>query len=248
MEEENKSRFKKILSSLSYVGKLFSSAALVILVLIGLFLLYYVITAKIVSKKPGYEPPLSLYTIVSGSMEPNINVYDVIIATKVTNPTDIHVGDVITFKSTSPISKDVIVTHRVINVIKNDDGSYEYVTKGDYNPVSDSDTAKYSNIIGKVYMRLPQLGRIQFFLATKMGWFIIVLLPALGVIIYDALKLIKLISNNKASEKIKGNVNIEEINNEQINKSLNESLEKVKKDDYLKKLNELKEFEEKYKD
>lgn len=244
----NKERFIKIKSSLNYVGKLISTAVIILLLLVGGFLIYYVIEAKLVAHKEGYEPKISLYTIASGSMVPNINVYDIIVDLRVDSPSDIKPGDVITFKSTSPISKDVIVTHRVINVIKNDDGSYEYVTKGDYNPVSDSDTAKYSNIIGKVYMRLPQLGRIQFFLATKMGWFIIVLLPALGVIIYDALKLIKLISNNKASEKIKGNVNIEEINNEQINKSLNESLEKVKKDDYLKRLNELKEFEEKYKD
>src|SRR5574344_839159 len=125
MENVKEPRYKKILNAFSYVGKLISSAALVLLILVGLFLVYYVITTKIVSKNPNYTPPLNLYTIVSGSMEPNINVYDVIIAVSVKNPTDIHVGDVITFKSTSSISKDLTVTHRVIEV-RQVNGKYEY--------------------------------------------------------------------------------------------------------------------------
>ena len=37
------------------------------------------------------------------------------------------------------------------------------------------------------------MGRIQLLLASKGGWFIIVLLPALGIIVYDIIKLCKLI-------------------------------------------------------
>src|SRR5574344_1738893 len=184
----NKERFIKIKSSLNYVGKLISTAVIILLLLVGGFLIYYVIEAKLVAHKEGYEPKISLYTIASGSMVPNINVYDIIVDTRVDKPEDIKPGDIITFKSTSSISKDVIVTHRVIGVIKAADGKYEYITKGDYNPVADSDTAKYDNIIGRVVMRLPQLGRIQFFIASKMGWFLVVLLPAKGVIIYAIMK------------------------------------------------------------
>ena len=41
-------------------------------------------------------------------------------------------------------------------------------------------------------MRIPQLGRLQFFLSTKIGWFVVVFIPAILVIIYDIIKIIKL--------------------------------------------------------
>ena len=94
--------------------------------------MYYLISAKMVAKNPTYTPKINLYTIVSGSMEPSIKVYDVIIDYKVSGPEKIKEGDVITFRSTSPISKDLIVTHRVKDV-KIVNGKYEYVTKGDAN-------------------------------------------------------------------------------------------------------------------
>jgi len=259
---------------LNYIGKLLSSAILILLLIIGAFLIYYLISAKMVSNNPGYEPKISLYTIVSGSMTPNINVYDVIVDSRVDNPDNIKVGDVITFRSTSSISRDLIVTHRVVD-IKQVNGKIEYVTKGDYNATSDSDTAKFENVIGKVVMRFPQLGRVQFFLATKMGWFIVVLLPAACVIIYDIIKLIKLIAIKKNSDSIKDTVNDNPDDNIKVNyyrvidkqldeeyqqsttkdnkktknnknletdEIINETLRKIKKNDYVDSLNDLKKY------
>ncbi len=217
----NTSPLKK---ALNYVSKLISTALLIVLVIVGLFLVYYLISAKMVAKDPRFEPKINLYTIVSGSMEPNIKVYDVVVDFKVNNPEDLKIGDVITFKSTSNISKDLIVTHRIIDTrIVN--GKVEYVTKGDFNSSSDPDTAKFDNIIGKVVIRFPQLGRIQFFLATKMGWFLVVLLPAMCVIIYDIIKLIKLLALKKNGDNIQptkssGNIhiNVENVDIKEDNK------------------------------
>ena len=232
----------------TYIGKLFSFALLVILIIVGLFLAYYLASAKMVSKNPNYEPKFTLYTIVSGSMEPNIRVYDIILDKRIDSADDIKIGDVITFKSTSSISRDLIVTHRVID-IKVVNGKYEYVTKGDFNATADSDTAKMENIIGKVIIRFPQLGRLQFFVATKMGWFIIVLLPAACVIIYDIIKLIKLIGVKTnvdniitKDNKIKMPNKDKKINNAKTKKDIqnnqNKSLNKDTIKDYDKKLKE----------
>ena len=57
---------------------------------------------------------------------------DVILNTKVKDAKDIKVGDVITFISTSSISKGMTITHRVIEVTKNENG-VAYRTKGDNN-------------------------------------------------------------------------------------------------------------------
>lgn len=204
---ESKSNFNKFKMFLNYVGKIISSAFLVILVLIGIFFVYYVISSRKVAKDPFYTPKINLYTIVSGSMEPAIKVYDVIIDYHVDSPDDIKVGDVISFVSTSSISQGLIVTHRVQEIIKNGD-SYQYITKGDFNAVADSSPAEFDNIIGKVVFKIPQLGRIQFFVASKMGWFLIVLLPAVGVIAYDVLKLLRLLNTKDVSSKIKDNKDI----------------------------------------
>ena len=215
----------------TYIGKIISSALIVLLILVGAFLIYYLMSARKMAMDPNYEPAVRLYTIVSGSMEPNIRVYDIVVDFKVDSPEQIKVGDVITFKSTSSISKDLIVTHRVVG-IKEVNGQIEYVTKGDYNPAPDSDTAKFNNVIGKVSMRFPQLGRLQFFLATKMGWLIVVVLPALGVIIYDIFKLFKLIKIKNTGNNIKG---------KKVEVNANE--ESFDNNDYLEKLKVLKEFE-----
>lgn len=232
----NKARFKKIFG---YISKLFSSAMLVLLVIVGIFLVYYLVTSRMVSKNPNIRPRINLYTIVSGSMEPAIKVYDVILDFAVTNPDSIKVGDVITFKSTSNISRDLIVTHRVIDK-KIVNGKVEYVTKGDYNPVADNDTAKFENVIGKVVFRLPQLGRIQFFLATKMGWILVVMLPAIGVIIYDIIKLIKLLGVKKNTTSIETSDTSIKNGPNYYSDSIDETLEQIKKSDYMNKLNSLK--------
>lgn len=236
-------KLNKIKNILNYVSKLISSALLVVLIIIGLFLVYYLVSARVVSKNPGYEPKVTLYTIVSGSMEPNIKVYDVVLDFRVDKPEQIKVGDVITFKSTSNISRGLIVTHRVVD-IKQVNGKYEYVTKGDFNPTSDSDTAKFDNIIGKVVMRFPQLGRIQFFLITKLGWFLVVLLPASCVIIYDIIKLIKLMTmKNTSNQVVKTNNKSSFGNKKKLSKddmTIDEALNQIKNSDYISKLNDLK--------
>lgn len=203
-DTSKKSLFKKVKNVLNYIGKIISSSFLVILILIGAFLFYYFISAKIAASNPEYKPKLNIYTIVSGSMEPAIKVYDVVIDVAVNSPEDIKVGDVITFISTSSISNGLVVTHRVQD-IKVVNGNYEYVTKGDFNGSADSDTAKFDNIIGKVAFKVPQLGRIQFFVASKLGWFVVVLVPAFGVIVFDVIKLIKLMTAKSMTKNVKSN-------------------------------------------
>ncbi len=243
MDSLSKSNYIKIKNALTYVGKLLSSAVLILLIIIGMFLIYYVIAARVVVKNPEYKPLFSLYNIATGSMEPNIKVDDVIVNVRVKSPESIKVGDVITFNSTSSISKGLTVTHRVINIIKNDDGTYEYVTKGDFNPSADSATAKYNDIIGKVVIKLPAVGKIQGFIATKMGWFIVVLLPALGVIIYDLMKIVKLVYNKKTANLITDR-NSAKAGEIKANKQIDVTLEHLRKSDYLAELNKLKKFNE----
>lgn len=182
--------------------KILSWALFVILLIIAAFLLYYYVATKVYAAKgPGYEPNFSIYTIISGSMKETIQVYDTVVNVKVNNPKDIEVGDVITFISSGIMTSGMTTTHRVI-AITEEDGEVCFQTQGDANPVPDQSCAKYSNIIGKVVLVIPQLGQIQFFLASKAGWLLCILIPALYIIIKDILKITKLSNIKNTTAKM----------------------------------------------
>lgn len=206
MEKSAKTTFKE---KLKLVSTIVSWVIFGILIICAILLVYYFVATKIYEKKgKGYEPAFFLYTIISPSMVPSINVYDVVVNTKITSPEDIKVGDVITYNSTDfTIGKSISVTHRVQEIMIDSEGNYLYKTKGDNNMVADPVAVQYSNVTGKVLMKIPQLGRVQFFVASKAGWMLIVVVPALYVIIKDILKLLKVIGPDTKVIKKKKNKN-----------------------------------------
>ena len=174
------------------ISKIISWTVLALLILIATFLVYYVISAKIYENKgEKFQPQFSLYTIISTSMEPNILVYDVVFDTKVSNISDLKVGDVITFSSTGSLTDGMTITHRVVGIIETDKG-IKLRTKGDGNIAPDPSLVDSTHILGKVAFKLPQLGRVQFLLQSKGGWLFALLIPAMGVVIYDVMKVIRL--------------------------------------------------------
>ena len=116
-------------------------------------------------------------------MEPIIKVNDAIVI-KRTDATNIKVGDVITYKSVEPSYYGIMITHRVIDII-NENGVTKYVTKGDHNETRDINPISIDQVYGKVIMRIPKIGYIQYFLATAYGWIIAIVIPCLGIIIYE---------------------------------------------------------------
>lgn len=182
-----------------YVSTILSYSALVILIIIGIIFTLYVVDVKVQESKGGTAKPLfGAYVIISGSMEPNIHVYDVIVSKRV-DPSTLEVGDVITFHSNDTRFYGETVTHRIVEVIDSKKGIYR--TKGDANNVEDEALTVGENIMGKVVMRIPQLGRVQSFIATKGGWFIVILIPCLCVISYDIVKIMKLVGK-KGKQKL----------------------------------------------
>lgn len=192
----------KIKSIINYVCSVISWTLFSILIVCAVLLAYYFVSMKLyIAKGDKYKPFFSVYTIVSPSMVPTINVYDIIINKTVNNPTDIQKEDIITFTSTGVLSNGLTVTHRVQDITTNKEtNEYEYITKGDNNLIADDAPAKYSNLIGKVILRFPGLGRVQAFVGSKLGWLVVVIIPALIIIIQDVLKLIKVTKYKKIAD------------------------------------------------
>ena len=196
MEEDKvvkrKKKFKKISSIVSYI-------LIILLMIIASFFILYVICGKIAEKR-GENPPFGLYTIISPSMTPKIKVYDVVFVKKI-NTNDLKVNDVITFYSTNSFFGGTPITHRIIEIVDVPDVGKMYRVKGDANEIADDEKVYPNNVIGKVMFEIPQLGRLQYFLASRTGWLVAILIPALVIIGYDIYKLIRLIKlKNKLNE------------------------------------------------
>ena len=172
-----------------------------ILMIVAAFLIYYVIANAVYSKKgERFKPIVSLYTIISGSMLPTIKVYDVVVNLRVDDPSKLHEGDVITFISQSKINYGDTITHR-INKITYDNGTYYFTTKGDNNLVPDESPVEFNNIIGKVILKIPQLGQAQFFLLKQGSKLFLILIPSFGILIYDLLKMLNLVDTKKIVDR-----------------------------------------------
>lgn len=120
---------------------------------------------------------LKLYTVVSGSMEPNIPVGAIVISREV-EPQTIELNDVIIFKASNDSS--TMITHRVVDIKEEDD---EFITKGDNNKDIDINPVNYSQLAGKVVFSLPILGYFYYFLGSLGGKIIMVGVLALLIIL-----------------------------------------------------------------
>ena len=54
-----------------------------------------------------------------------------------------------------------------------------------------------NNVIGKVILKIPQLGQAQFFLLKQGSKLFLILIPAFGVLIYDLIKMLNLFGTKK---------------------------------------------------
>lgn len=186
--------------------KIISSAIFVVLVLIVVLALAYILRVKYLSSQGRLgEIKLNFYTILTQSMYPSIKAGDIIITYK-EDSNIYNSGDVITF--ISPSNGGITITHRVEEVY-NVNGVYSYKTKGDNNNVADREVVDSDSVLGRVVAKIPKAGYIQQFLVTKTGWIVAVVLPSMGIIIYDLLKMFRFTAR-KGNEIIKRNARSEE--------------------------------------
>ena len=117
------------------------------------------------------------YTIITGSMQPEINVGDIVIIKKQNTA---EVGEIVAYQNNSSI-----IVHRVIEKVENN-SKVEYITKGDNNNAPDMKTVKSEQIIGVGKYVIPELGHIAIFVATnpETAFGILVVLVLIGFLVY----------------------------------------------------------------
>ena len=118
----------------------------------------------------GTENPF--YVVSSGSMIPNLNVFDVIVVQGNVPFDHIKVGDIIVFNR--PSGHDRVIVHRVAEILQKD--PLVIRTKGDANPGSIPGTdfpITKQDYIGKVEYVIPQIGYVGKILEPPRNYIII---------------------------------------------------------------------------
>ncbi len=109
--------------------------------------------------------PIYPHVIATGSMRPLIYEGDVILIDKITEERELynlHEGDVIQFTR-----DDILITHRITQIVKSKDGKVSYQTKGDNNSVEDQKLVEMEDVKGTLYKVIPKLGTITLWLKTS---------------------------------------------------------------------------------
>lgn len=150
--------------TLKKIWNIVSTGLVILVVLCAIFLMG--------SRLMGYQ----VFTIISGSMEPEYNVGDLIYVKKV-DPQTIKVGDDITFI----LNEDLVVaTHRVVRI---DAENQHFYTKGLANEIEDSDPVHFNNVIGVPKFSIAKLGYVSNFIQNPPGTYITIGLGILLILI-----------------------------------------------------------------
>lgn len=91
------------------------------------------------------------YIITTSSMEPNVQVGDVVICKKI-DANELKEGDVITFNKDGEV-----ITHRITKIQTENDKKL-YITKGDNNTLEDNEKIEENQIKGKMIIKIPKMG------------------------------------------------------------------------------------------
>ena len=126
----------------------------------------------------------SCFKVITGSMEPELSVGDLIL-TKTVRASDVEVDDIVSFYSQSPGMIGTIITHRVINKTVEEDGTVRLLTKGDANLSMDGYAVTDENLIGKVIWESgdSMISDFLSFLSNKYGFLVCIVFPSLIIAI-----------------------------------------------------------------
>lgn len=160
-----------MVKSMKVIKRIFTIVITIILVAIFTLNVYNIINIKYLKKDITPVFGYTMLEVVSGSMEPEIQVGDIVIIDVLAK--DYKINDIVTFKE----ENGAMVTHRIISI----DGN-KMVTKGDSNNTADPENTT-DNIVGKYVGKIRGLGRILSSLKSPVTMILILVIGVLTCIL-----------------------------------------------------------------
>lgn len=151
------------------------------------------VSIQVVSKGYVTIGGYSMFRVVTGSMEPTISTGSLLLC-KNTKIENVEVGDIVCYRTKISEIYGSIVTHRVIDKQKDNNGNIYLETRGDANASSDPYYVDSWDLVGKVRWYSGEkniMNDILAFISSKVGFLMCVALPILlvsGLIMQSAVK------------------------------------------------------------
>ena len=139
----------------------------------------------------------TVLTVNSESMKPVFNKGDIIIVKNLSEDEVklLKEGDIITFNAgdLDGDQKDDLNTHRIVEVIKNEDGTMQFRTMGDNNNgIQDSTPVQPKNVVAQYNgTRIPAVGTFLAFLQTPNGFLVCIVLPLVLFFLYEIFNFVR---------------------------------------------------------
>ncbi len=201
--------------------KIFLKSLKVLLTILVVLILIVVLVQKFSGNKArmfGY----GVYTVLTGSMEPEYEIGDMLLAKEVSKD-DIKVGDNIVYQGEVDDFAGKIVTHRVIRI------DNEIHTKGDANDFEDP-AITYNQVQGKVITKLGVLSAFSKLMNNSVMFYIMVFVP-FSILIFLDIRDIVLEKNEPKKEKVKEPEKLqEEVKIPEVQEEVKEEIEEVKEE------------------
>ena len=193
---------------------------------VGVLVIWFGLTLAFGTQNP-------FYVVASGSMIPELEVYDVLVVQGHEPFEDLEIGDIIVFNR--PSDHNRVIVHRVVSIT--DDDPITLRTKGDANPASIPGTdfpITEEEYIGKVVYTLPQVGYVTQLLKPPINYVIIAVV--IGVMV------VKQITKRKKEKKI---TFLEQLDSEQLDSKNQDTVKEFSDIDKIEKDSEYSEHVEK---
>lgn len=142
----------------------------------------------------------SIYRVSSGSMEPELEIGDVILGKAVDDPMTIKVGDVVTYKGSGELA-GMLITHKVIVAPENVDGVIMLQTKGVANEIADSPISA-DRVVSVVICEIEVLAMFYNFFFSPWGLLTIICLIII-VFIDEVISIIRNVTSNDVKREKK---------------------------------------------
>ncbi len=125
--------------------------------------------------------------VLTDSMYPEIKGGDIIVC-KTIDSDDVEVGDVISFYDPDGNGTS-IVTHKVVEIVPEEDGSISFRTRGINNNTEDRTLVPAEDVVAEYTgIRIPGAGHVAMFMQSTAGLIVCVILPIILFVGYDVLR------------------------------------------------------------
>ncbi len=174
------------------INTLISIIFIIVFVTVIALILQKFVLEKEVPDLFGYK----ILQVMSGSMSGEFETGDTILIKKISNESNLKIGDVVTYK----IKKNTLVTHRIVNITKTGE-SLNYTMKGDANNAEDEKKITFSAIEGIYVRKLVLTGKLINFMQRPYGMVVIFTIPIVMLICVIYSEKVKAEKRNKRREK-----------------------------------------------